>query len=376
MVAGLMRGTGRIMVIAGVVLVLIAPGFGVAAAAPPAQDWEDAVGTLEVTAGSATVTFAGGSTDPLDLPTGDFAPVGVGDQVAVSDDGEAILTFFEGAETRITAGTTIEVDQFETSGESVRIGFSVLAGQTLSAVDATLDAESRFEVNTPAASITVRGTEFVVFVRENQLMQVATLDGTVTVAKGDQTADVYCGYGLKVAPEDEALGEVKVWGQLVLELAAPVEDTSGIPVTMVNNTLEQTFRYRTGDRMFSVVLGGPYDVTLHTPGPVRLTDLVFPEDTEAMQMEVVPVVLGALDVLVVDDVGAPVEVGDLLVTLSRDDLSNTTLAAAGDPLLADPGSWTVEIALADNPEQTFVQPVNIPHNDTVTLSVPLSALEG
>lgn len=368
------RDASRMVVIAVALLALLV-SVGSVVAVPPAQDWETAVATLEVTAGSVEIVLPNGNGDPVAFVEGDFVPIAPGDQITVSDDGEAYLTFFEGAETRLTAGTVIVVEQFERAGEAVQINFSVLAGQTLSAVHTTLDAESKFEVNTPAAAITVRGTEFVVFVRPDQLTQVATLDGIVMVEKDGESAEVWCGYGLKVAP-DGPLGEINVWGQLVLDVVAPVDDTTGIPVTMFNRTLEQDFRYHTGDVMFSVVLGGPYDLVLHTPGPVRLTDLVFPEDSPPMTMESAQIVLGALEVQVVDAAGSPVDAGDLVVRLTRLDLTNTTVTAPGEPLLAGPGTWTAEIALASNPDQVVVQPVNIPRNGTVTLSVPLSALEG
>ncbi|HVO68711.1 MAG TPA: FecR family protein, partial [Aggregatilineaceae bacterium] len=185
------------------VLIVLALAVGsasvpVRAAVPVPAAQESAVATLAVTLGSATLTPVEGELQ--ELQTEDVAVVQVGDQIAVSEDGEALLTFFEGVESRIAPASTVKVDRFETSDSGSQIGLSLVLGQTLNNVEGLADSSSSFEINTPAASITVRGTRFAVFARASELTQVATLDGTVQVAAQGRSTDLPYGLGVKLMP--------------------------------------------------------------------------------------------------------------------------------------------------------------------------------
>lgn len=346
-------------------LILIASLGGLAARA---QD--DAVASLWVTLGSVTVAPPGG--EPQELAYDDVVVVEVGTEIVVPEDSEALLTFFEGAETRLAAGTTVKVDEFETTESSAKIGLSVLAGQASSSVAQMMDSESRFEINTPAATITVRGTEFLVFVRPNQLTQVATADGLVAVSAGEQEVEVPVGYGVKAEPET-GLGAVNVWGQARATLTAPIEDLDNLRVTFVGQDNGQEFFYRSGDLM--MVPLGSYDVYLDIPGPIR-TEVEFGADTQADEVQEIMATLSVVTLQVVDETGAVVDdAGDILVTLTQGDLVGHTLVTPGDSLLVGSGKWEVELAPADQPDLVTKLEITMEENTAITADVPLSILQ-
>jgi hypothetical protein len=327
---------------------------------------DDAVATLEVTAGSVTITPLDG--EPQAYPVGEFALVNLGDEIAVSDDGEAYLTFFEGIESRLVAGTVAVVEQFEVDGGKAEIGLAMTVGQTITSVEAMMDAESRFEVNTPAATISVRGTEFAVFVRPNQLTQVATLDGTVEVSAQETTIELPCGYGVRVVP-GEAPGTINVWGMANVTVTAPEGiETIGLPVTWVNTENQQVYHYRTGDEMMAMVVG-PYAMTLNIPGPFVLPDIVFPPQTEPEDPIPFEVAVGALVLNIVESDPNITDHGDLTVRFEQGDLVGETVVAPGDPILVAPGDWTIHVTMGLVPENTLPYDITVEAGETLVLDL-------
>jgi hypothetical protein len=344
-------------------------GGSARAAGPVPAAQESAVATLTVTLGSATLTPVEG--EPQELQTEDVAVVQVGDQIAVSEDGEALLTFFEGVETRIAPASTVKVDRFETSDSGSQIGLSLVLGQTLNNVEGLADSNSSFEIDTPAASITVRGTRFAVFARESELTQVATLDGTVQVAAQGQSTDLPYGLGVKLMP-GEAPGKAVVWGLAKLQITAPEGVTVGQPlVTLTNTGNQQAFYYRADDLMTAPL--GTYDLLLSTPGPYLVSGIAFPEDTPQGEIRDIPVALGAIALSVIDNAGNPVpDAGNLLVTLHQGDLSGEITVAPDTPFLAGPGTWQLEVALESQPEQTQMVDITVGEGQIATASVALT----
>jgi hypothetical protein len=324
------------------------------------------VATLSVTLDSAMVTPLEG--EPQELKTDDIAVVQVGDEIAVSSDGEAVLTFFEGVETRIAAGSTVRVEQFETSDSGTQIGLGLVLGQTVNDVQGLADSSSRFEIDTPAATITVRGTRFVVFARESKLTQVATLEGTVQVAAQGQSTDLPYGFGVKLMPGDTP-SPLLVWGLAQLQITAPEGVTVGQPSVIWTNTdNQQAFYYRAGDLMTFPL--GTYDLLLGTPGPVRMTGIAFPQGTPEGEIQQIPVALGAIALSVVDSSGNPVSnAGSLLVTLHQGDLSGEVTVAPDEPFLAGPGIWQLEVAPESQPEHVQTLAVTVEAGQIATAPV-------
>jgi hypothetical protein len=358
------RATRVILIL--ISLLAVFAGMAATRDAPAAR--QETVATLLIIEGTATVT-------PQDSEEGqayerdDVALVNIGDQIAISEDGEGLLTFFEGIETRLVAGTVIAVQELKAEDGAAQINLSLTLGQAMSSVEAIADAESRFEIDTPAATISVRGTQFVVFVRPNQLTQVATLVGTVAVSAQDQTVDVPCGYGVKVAP-GEAPGAVNIWQQVKVNVSAPAGEVDNLPVMLVNTDNDQVFHYRASDLM-TVVSGGPYEITVNSPAPYRLPGITFPAMTELEVPQEFDVQLAALILNLNDEAGSPVTDENLIVSFMQDDLTGTTTVLPGDPIPVAPGVWNVSVALESEPEQ--LQEFEITVEADALLTMDLSA---
>lgn len=358
----------RRWIIIALIVIMAWAALGGSRTRSEAQD-EQPVASLQVTMGKATLTPVKG--DPQDVgPDDQAAVVGVGDKVVVSGDGGAVLTFFEGAESQLSSGTTVTVTQFQTTEATNVIGLNVVAGQTMSTVQKEANAGTRFQIQTPSATISVRGTQFGIYVRADQSTQVVTLEGTVAVQGQDKTVDIPAGYGVKVEA-GKVPGDVKVWGFASLIISAPAGDVTHVPVTLTNQTNGQEFYYLSSD-VLTVPLGS-FDVLVQTPGPFK-TSVTFPPDTKPATSQDIMAALGTLVLNVVDDSGKIVaNPGDLILALHQGDLAGQATVAPGDPVVVGPGTWQIEAALASQPDQKLTVTVTAVEGQTVTVTLKQSA---
>ncbi|MGH2377716.1 MAG: FecR family protein [Candidatus Limnocylindria bacterium] len=154
--------------------------------------------TITVLAGTATVTGAGG---PATAASGDL--VRAGDEVRTSADGHAVLTFFDGSTIVVEPGTTLVLEEATAGQGSIAVRVFQSVGTTWSSVAGLLSAQSRFEVRTPAATASVRGTAFEVEVAADGATRVRTSDGAVAVSNA--AGEVLVGEGAETtARPDEA----------------------------------------------------------------------------------------------------------------------------------------------------------------------------
>lgn len=87
--------------------------------------------------------------------------VAEGDWVQTDNLGMAELAFFEGNIVEILPNTRIQIGKFDyADDDSPVITIEQPVGDVHSQIDQVLDAESQYEVHTPSAVITVRGTDF------------------------------------------------------------------------------------------------------------------------------------------------------------------------------------------------------------------------
>jgi hypothetical protein len=328
------------------------------------DEWQQAEATLLVTEGSATLS-TGAQENTVSV--GLAVSVRVGDRVTMAEDGEGVLTFFSGEQTFLSPQTVVELEQFETSGDSSQVELHMVLGQAFNTVEKTLDAESRHTITTSAATISVRGTQFIVFVRENDLTQVATADGEVEVSAQDTSAVVATGYGLMVE-SGKAPGEVRVWGQARINLKTPSGELAALPIVFTNTNNGFIFRYRAG--AVGLVSLGTYEVLINSPGPFIVKDIEFPQETTAGTIQEIPVNLSAIVLEVVDEAETPlVDAGPLRVRLTQGDLSGETLVTPGDPILVGPGTWQLEVAQEAQLDQIQTIEVTVAEGEQVTAAV-------
>ena len=126
-------------------------------------------GTLTILAGLVESAGADGAFGPA----ADGQTLSLGDQLRTGADGAALLTFFDGSETQLTPGTHVQiVASGTTGGPSV---FQVI-GTTVNRVQQ--QGAGSFQTDTPSSVALVRGTTFIVTVKN----VFVTLQPTTTPA--------------------------------------------------------------------------------------------------------------------------------------------------------------------------------------------------
>lgn len=150
-------------------------------------------GVLEPGGGKAfgavsTVTVLGGDVSAR-VGAGGFAAVNDGDVIHAGDtirtgpESRAVLTYFEGSTVTLEPDTELVVDVAtpESDGSTV-ILMTQTIGRTWHVVSHLLTPGSKYEVRTPAATASVRGTAFIVDVAiddQTPVMTVTTTEGRV-----------------------------------------------------------------------------------------------------------------------------------------------------------------------------------------------------
>ncbi|HEY6202540.1 MAG TPA: FecR family protein [Candidatus Limnocylindria bacterium] len=157
-------------------------------------------------AANMTLTVLGGTAE-IARGAGGFARaadgqvLNAGDRVRTADAGHAVVTFLDGSTVEIEPATTITVIQATAAASgAITIQLEQSIGRTWSSVERLLDPDSKFELRTPTATATVRGTGFVTDVQASGATTVATTDGIVELSAQGTTVVVPAGSLTTVQP--------------------------------------------------------------------------------------------------------------------------------------------------------------------------------
>lgn len=130
------------------------------AAAPPIARADDAIGQIKTLSGTVTVTRGGA---PIKAVIGDH--VMQADEIATGSDGAVGITFADNSMMSLGPQSKLDLDQFQfdTTTHAGVFNSSLKAG-TLAVKSGQIVQQTPFamHVQTPAALLGVRGTEFVV----------------------------------------------------------------------------------------------------------------------------------------------------------------------------------------------------------------------
>ncbi|MFW6102301.1 MAG: FecR family protein [Chloroflexota bacterium] len=110
-----------------------------------------------------------------------------GDSIKTGNNSSAEVTFFDGSTIELKAGTEIEIVSLNISTDtgSTTISLKQLIGNTVSRVTRILDPASRYEVETPASVVAVRGSTMQIYVIEDGTTWIINLEGDIrAVAQG------------------------------------------------------------------------------------------------------------------------------------------------------------------------------------------------
>lgn len=225
----------RTVLLMACVLAVLAAG-GTAAQAGPAAPvqgaaarTDDYLASLEPVQGLVQVQPA--QTDPQSAwqVVRTSIPVSEGDRIRTGRDGLATLTFFEGVDVQIQAETVIVISTLLLPAETdptFNISVDVLVGSIVSDIQQIVDPEDRFEVHTPGATSSVRGTRWWTTVTPDGRAVFAVERGTVTIVPHHRPSMMPMAAAPQPGGEESSGGETS--SAAVAE--TPPELTSGMGV--------------------------------------------------------------------------------------------------------------------------------------------------
>lgn len=146
----------------------------------------DSTASLTVLSGEVTIRLASTSDWQRVL---DSSPVEPGDTIRTAVDGRALLTFYEVAESLIDSNTEMTVESLLVPrGQPFDIKLRLIAGSAWHNVPNFFCFESRYEVDTPSATL-ARGTTWWAYVDNSRHTWVNVLEGQVDMT-GDYTIGI------------------------------------------------------------------------------------------------------------------------------------------------------------------------------------------
>ena len=113
--------------------------------------------------------------------------LGVGDSIKTGGNSSAEITFSEGSTIQLEAGTEIEIASLDISTDtsSATVTVEQAIGSIIFRVTKVIDPASRYEVETPAGVVAVRGSAVQVYVIEDGTTWAINLEGDIwAVAQG------------------------------------------------------------------------------------------------------------------------------------------------------------------------------------------------
>ncbi len=126
-----------------------------------------------------------------------------GDRIRTGPSSLATLVFFDGSVTFMWEDTRVTLVQLSSrqDGRGRMIILNQWLGRTYSQVQRLPDQASSFQVESPAAMMMVRGTQFVVAVEGDGTTNVSVLEGKVDVTAQQMTVSLLAGQGTVIRPE-------------------------------------------------------------------------------------------------------------------------------------------------------------------------------
>ena len=187
-------------IVAVVAVFLLAAFARTARAQSAAGTVSSASGQVQIQRGGATLAATPGT------------PVNRGDKIVSGADGHGVIILTDRSKLEISPSTTITLDQYITGGATpTRVGLA--SGTLRSVVNGTPRAPANYQVHTPNAIVTVRGTDFYTAYTQSSpelgnlpgishYTEVDVTDGTVNLAQAaapDSGVDVEAGTSGTVA---------------------------------------------------------------------------------------------------------------------------------------------------------------------------------
>jgi hypothetical protein len=170
----------------------------VTSSTPPPSSSKVLITVLSTLNGNVALMKAGTSTWSA-CATGQ--KLDINDSLKTAEGATAAITFFDGSTIELGPSTEIKILELaENAGAQTTISLSQQIGQTLSRVAAFTDPASRYDVRTPAAIASVRGSVMLVAVTKDGATSVGNVEGKIVVSALGQEVAIPEGQRSEVAP--------------------------------------------------------------------------------------------------------------------------------------------------------------------------------
>ena len=147
-----------------------------------------------------TVAVRRGRND-LTLSPPQVLKVGQGDQIETGADSLALIVLFSGASVELRSDTGVTLKRLSLSEESSPIvELEVHRGDTWHQLPPFIDAETRYEVLTPSASVTLSPAQHHITVSDDGSTRVEVLEGMAKVKAQHTEVEVWGGKYTSIAP--------------------------------------------------------------------------------------------------------------------------------------------------------------------------------
>jgi hypothetical protein len=158
-----------------------------------------AQGRVIALAGNPSLVISGTNEPVLLLPG---SRISIGDAVITNDHSSITVEFADGTRILVLPGSRISFEEIRKFGDSgmTDTRLRLQSGRVEVQAEPAKGPASRFEINTPAAVTSVRGTRFRIGEVSGKTL-AETLEGRVEVAASGQATEVDAGLGLFVKPE-------------------------------------------------------------------------------------------------------------------------------------------------------------------------------
>lgn len=155
--------------------------------------------SLSVISGEATVKRADAGSSPP-LKAGEKVTLQRGDEVLSAPNSRTKLTFAGDETTELGGGTHLTILELHQAPVSRALvaALALHEGKTLTRIRHVLLQGTRFEIETPLATVQARGTVFQCDVLAKNQAYVAVYDGVVSISMGEQSLELQAGQGLDV----------------------------------------------------------------------------------------------------------------------------------------------------------------------------------
>ena len=223
-----------------------------------------------------------------------------GDVIRTGEGAHAVLTFFDGSVIELEPDSEIRIATLQATGAGdLLMTMQQTIGRSWHVVSRTLTPNSKYEVRTPAATATVRGTALLVTVNALGVSNIQTTDGVVGMIGGGQEVRVPPGFQSTVVPggvpePTTPAPPPPALVRIVLDATpnAAVVDANKRTVGVINGI---PVRYIPGSTV--TLVDGKLVLTIPNPSLGRLDTHVQPADPKELAV----------------DVNVQVQIGDVVV---------------------------------------------------------------